>query len=332
MAIYIRRRELLVTLGGSAVAWSRTAHAQRAGMPVIGFLNTAAPYIDSYARFLSAFRHGLKETGYIEDQNVAIEYRWAEGQYDRLPAFAADLVRRQVAVIFASAPSSVLAAKAATSVIPIVFQMGADPIKLGLVESLNQPGGNITGVNHLNYLLEPKRLELLHQLARNTSVMVALLNPHNPESETQSREMREAASKLGLQLHVLKAGNDLDFETAFASLLQLRAGALIVGADPFLFSRSDKLIALAARYAVPAIYEVREFAVAGGLMSYGTNVSDAYRQAGIYTGRILKGTKPADLPVTQSTKFEFVINLKTAKTLGIEVPLGLSAAADEVIE
>jgi putative ABC transport system substrate-binding protein len=306
--------------------WPLPARAQRAGMPVIGFLNTAAPNIDSYARFLSAFRQGLGETGYIEGQNVAIEYRWAEGQYDRLPAFAADLVRRQVAVIFASAPSSVLAAKAATSVIPIVFQMGVDPIKLGLVGSLNHPDGNITGINHLNYLLEPKRLELLHELASGTSVMAALLNSYNPESETQSRELREAARKLGLQLHVLNASNDLDFETAFATLVQLRAGALIVGSDAFLFSRCDKLIALVARHAVPAMYEVREFAAAGGLMSYGTNVSDAYHQAGIYTGRILKGAKPADLPVMQSTKFEFVINLKTAKTLGIDVPLGLSAA------
>jgi putative tryptophan/tyrosine transport system substrate-binding protein len=327
----MKRRDFL-TLIGSAAAWPLAARAQQAVMPVIGFLNTASPDLDSYVRYLSAFRLGLKETGYIEGQNVAIEYRWAEGRYDRLPALAADLVRRRVAVIYASAPPSIVAAKAATSVIPIVFQMGADPIGLGLVSSLNRPGGNITGVSHLVYQLEPKRLELLHEVAPSVGVMAALLNPDNPESETQSRDLREGARKLGLQLHVLNANSDADLESAFATLLRLRAGALTVGADPFLFTRCDKLVALTARHALPAIYEVREFAAAGGLMSYGTNIADAYRLAGVYTGRILKGAKPTDLPVVQSAKFELVINLKTANTLGLTVPQTLLVSADDVIE
>ena len=331
MATYIQRREFIAALGAAA-ACPLGAWAQQAGMPVIGFLNTAAPEIDSYARFLSAFRQGLKETGYVEGQNVAIEYRWAKGRYDRLPAFAADLVRHQVTVMFASAPSSVLAAKAATSAIPIVFQMGADPIKLGIVASLNQPGGNITGINHLNYLLEPKRLELLHELARSTSVMAALLNPHNPESETQSREMREAARKLELQLHVLNAGNDLDFDQVFATLLQRRADALLISADPFFTSRREHLVALAARHAIPTLYEVREFVEAGGLMSYGAVLREGYYKGGIYAGRILRGVNPADLPVEQVNKLELVINLKTAKALGLEIPDKLLALADEVIE
>jgi putative ABC transport system substrate-binding protein len=262
---------------------------------------------------------------------VAIDYRWAEGHYDRLPTLATDLVRRQVAVIAGNTPAT-FAAKAATTTIPIVFSSGSDPIKLGFVASLNQPGGNVTGVSFFSAVLEPKRLGILRELVPTAAMIAVLLNPKYPDAEAQSKDVQEAARTLGLQIQILGASTERDLDATFATLAQLRVGGLLVCADPFLYSRRDYIVALATRYAVPAIYEQREYALAGGLVSYGTNLTDAYRQVGIYTGRVLKGEKPADLPVMQSTRFEFVINLKTAKTLGLDVPPGLSARADEVIE
>jgi putative ABC transport system substrate-binding protein len=326
----LKRREVVALLGGVAVAWPLTARAQQPAMPVIGFLNSASP--EGYSPFVTAFRQGLREAGYVEGQNATIEYRWAEGQYDQLPALAADLVRRNVTVIAATSTPAARAAKAATSTVPIVFTTGDDPIKLGLVASLSRPGGNATGVSSLLAELGSKQLGLLRQLIPGITAIAALMNPNFPGIERQLRDVEAAASTLGLQLTVLSASSEREIDAAFATMAQKGSGALLVGPDPFINARRDQIVALAARHAIPAIYPVREFAVAGGLMSYGSDFADSYRQAGIYTGRIVRGEKPADLPVQRSTKFEFVINMQTARALGLEVPLGLTAGADEVIE
>jgi ABC-type uncharacterized transport system substrate-binding protein len=301
-------------------------------MPVIGFLNAASP--GPLRRQIAAFHEGLKESGYVEGQNVAVEYRWAEGQYDRLPALAADLVRRQVSVIVAGGGApAVLAAKAATTTIPIVFTAGGDPIASGLVPSLNRPGGNITGVYHFATGLEAKRLGLLHEMVPKATTIAVLVNPKfRKEAESQLRDVQEAAASLDVQLVVVRANAESDFDAAFSTVVQQRSGALLVCASPFFNTRREQLVVLAARHALPTIYEWRDFADAGGLMSYGTSLADAYRQAGVYAGRILKGAKPADLPIVQATRFEFVINLSTAKALGLTVPDQLLARADEVIE
>ena len=323
----MKRREFITLLGGAA-AWPLAARAQRA-MPVIGFLNSASP--DGYAPMVSAFREGLKETGYIEGQNVAIEYRWAGGQYDRVPALAAELVRRQVAVIVANSPG-VQAVKAAITTIPIVFTTGSDPVQIGLVASLSRPGGNVTGVTQLYVEVMPKRLELAHELVPTATIIAALVNPTNPNTETILRDLQAAARILGVQLHVLHASTERDLDTVFATLAQLRAGALVIGTDAIFNGWAEQLAALTVHHAVPAIFQRRAFAAAGGLMSYGGNTQESYRQAGAYTGRILKGEKPADLPVQQATKVELIINLKTAKALGLDVPASVLARADEVIE
>jgi len=325
----IKRRQF-ITLGGAAVAWPVAARAQQPAMPVIGFINGASP--SGFAPFVAAFRQGLKEAGYVEGQNAPIEYRWAEGRYDRLPELAADLVRRKVTVIAATSTPAALATKAATSTIPIVFTTADDPIRLGLVASLNRPGGNVTGVNNLLVELGSKQLGLIRELAPVASKIAVLVNPNFPGTERQLRDVEAAARVLALQLTVLRADSEREIDTAFATITQQGAGALLVGADPFFIAYRDHIVALAARHAIPAIYPARDFAVAGGLMSYGTDFTDSYRQAGVYTGRIVRGEKAGDLPVQRSTKFEFVLNFKTAKALGLAVPNSMQLLADEVIE
>jgi putative ABC transport system substrate-binding protein len=325
----MRRRAFITLLGGTALTWPLAARAQQPAIPVIGFLNSRAH--GENPAILVAFLRGLKEAAYVEGQNVTVEYRWADGQYDRLPALAADLVARRVAVIVANGPA-VQTAKAATSTIPIVFVVGFDPLAFGLVTSLNRPDGNLTGVSVLDVEIGAKRLQLLHELVPTAAIIALLVNPTTPAAETIARDAQAAASALGLQLHVLHASSDRDFDTVFATVAQLRAGALVIGADPFFTSRSQRLAELTVDHAVPTIYEFREFAAAGGLISYGTSIVDAYRLAGVNTGRILKGEMPSDLPVQQATKVELIINLKTAKALGLTIPLPLLGRADEVIE
>jgi putative ABC transport system substrate-binding protein len=325
----MRRRELMLLVAGALTA-ARALRAQQKAMPVIGFLNGTSP--GPAAPFVAALRRGLSETGYLEGQNVAIEYRWAEGRYDRLPALATDLVGRKVDVIVASGGDrSALAAKSATSTIPIVFT-GGDPVDLGLVASLSRPGGNLTGFSIITVELHPKLLELLSELVPQAGVIALLVNPNNPNAERVTRDVQEAAHAKGVHIPVLKAGGESEIDAAFATLVQQQAGALVVGADAFFNSRRDQLVALASRHAIPAIYEWREFPAAGGLISYGTSLTAVYRQVGIYVGKILKGAKPADLPVEQPTKFELVVNFKIANTLGLTVPQSILARADEVIE
>jgi putative tryptophan/tyrosine transport system substrate-binding protein len=326
----LQRREFIGLLGATLASWPLAARAQQTEMPVIGFLNSGSP--DGYAPMVAAFRQGLKETGYVKGQNVAIEDRWAEGRYERLPAMAADLIHRQVTVIAAITTPAVLAAKAATTTIPIVFTTISDPVQIGLVASLSRPGANLTGITSLNVEIGPKRLELLHKMVPTATDIALLVNPTNPNTDTLSRNLQAAARTLGLQLHVLNASTERDIDMAFATLVQLRAGGLVVGGDVFFTSRSEQLAALTLRHVVPSIFQDRAFAAAGGLMSYGGNLTDSYRLAGVYTGRILKGEKPADLPVMQSIKFELVINAQTARLLGLTIPPGLLAIADEVIE
>jgi putative ABC transport system substrate-binding protein len=316
-------------IAGSAVAWPRAARTQQPVIPVIGFLSSRSA--NDSALQVTAFRQALSEAGYVEGQNVAIDYRWADGQYDRLPEMAGHLVGRQVSVIFASGPAAHVA-KAATMTIPIVFVSGEDPVKFGLVASLNRPGGNITGVTTFNAVVGSKRVQLLHELVPNAAMMALLVNPNYPSAGSEIRETQAAAHAVGRNLIVLNASTESEIDSAFAKLVQQRVGGLMVTGDPFFVSRRNKLVALAAQHGVPTIYVQREFAVAGGLISYGTNLADAYRQVGIYAGRILKGAKPGDLPVVQPTKFDFVINLKSARSLGLDVPPRLLTLADEVIE
>jgi len=327
----MKRREFMALVGRAAVAWPLAARAQQPVMPVIGFVNSAPR--QGQEPQLAAFLKGLADVGYVEGRNVAIEYRWAEGQNDRLAALAADLVRRQVAVIAATSAPAALAAKMATTTIPIVFETAADPVKLGLVTSLSRPGGNVTGVTRLNVAIAPKRLELLHELIPTARVIALLVDPNNVAiAETNISDAQATARSLGLELHVLNASTERDFDTVFAELIRLRADGLVIGASGLFLARQEQLAKLAARNAVPAVFATREFVAAGGLMSYGGSVADSYRQVGVYTGRILKGEKPADLPVQQATKVEFYINLKNAKALGLNVPNTLIGRADEVIE
>jgi putative tryptophan/tyrosine transport system substrate-binding protein len=326
----MKRRDF-ITLLGTAAAWPLTARAQQPAMPVIGFLHPGSP--ESIAYLAAAFREGLKEAGYVEGQNVIIEYRWANGHYDQLQSLAAELVRRQVAVIAATGGTvSAQAAKAATATIPIVFNLGLDPIKAGLITSFNRPGGNITGVTTQSPALEPKRLGLLRELVPQAAIIGVLLNPRNPDAELQEQDIQAAGTAIGLQLRIFNANSEDDLDRAFAALVQQQADALLVGNDTFFLSQRQQIVALAARHGLPTIYAFRSFAEAGGLMSYSTSLVDVYRQVGFYVGRVLKGEKPADLPVVLPTKFELVINLKTAKALGIKISDNLLSIADDVIE
>jgi putative tryptophan/tyrosine transport system substrate-binding protein len=327
----MRRREFISLLGGASLTWPLAARAQQTAMPRIGFLSSASAA--GYRPYVSAYRSGLNEAGFVEDRNIAIDFRWAEGHYDRLPSLAVELAQLPVNLIAASGGlPSVLAAKTATATIPIVFTLGSDPVKFGIVASLNRPGGNITGVSLLAYLLDAKRVELLHELVPRATVFAVLLNPKNTQAETQLRDFEVATRALGLGEVALEASTEQELGTAFARLVQERGSALVVSADAFFLSRRDQIVALAAHHRVPAIYEWHEFANAGGLMTYGVSLTDAYRQAASYAARILKGEKPADLPVLQPTKFEVVINLKTARALGLTVPPSLIARVDDVIE
>jgi putative ABC transport system substrate-binding protein len=327
----VRRRDFITLLGGAAAGWPIATQAQQQAMPAVGFLHSGSP--GEYVSLLAAFRLGLKETGYVEGQNVGIEYRWAEEQYDRLPGLAADMARQRVTAIFAGGPLAAKAAKEATPTLPIVFSTGTDPIRDGLVTSFNRPGGNVTGVTLFYTELAAKRLELLHDLVPKAGVIALLVNPNSfAEAEDQIRDARAAARTIGLQLVVVNAGTASEIEKAFATLVQERVGALVIASDFYLTSRRDQLVALAARHTVPTIFIRRDFVAAGGLISYGVDIADMYRQAGVYIGRILKGDKPADLPVIQPTKFDLAINLKTARALGLTVPLIMRMTADEVIE
>jgi putative ABC transport system substrate-binding protein len=327
----MKRRQFIMLLGGAAGAWPLTVRAQQPALPVVGFLNSRTP--DDTAHLVAAFHRGLSENGYIEGRNVAVEYRWGLGHYDRLPALAAELARWPVSVLASSGGDpAMLAAKAATSTIPIVF-VGGDPVQMGLAVSFRRPGGNVTGISTLADTLVAKRLGLLHELVSQAAAIGMLVNSGDRGSGAQqTRELQEAARTIGLQIHVLQASTDSEIDTAFESIAQERIAALIIGSDPFYDTRRDKLVGLAARNAVPAMYQSREYAAAGGLISYGIDFSESYRQLGVYTGRILKGEKPADLPIVQSTKFELVINLKTAKTLGLAISRDMLLIADEVIE
>jgi putative tryptophan/tyrosine transport system substrate-binding protein len=325
----MRRRDFIKLFGSAAASWPLSVRAQQAS-PVIGFLHSGSG--EPNINLVIAFRKGLSEAGYVDHKNVAIEFLWAEGRYDRLPELATDLVRRQVAVIFGAGPPAAKAAKAATTTIPIVFVSGADPVESGLVASLGRPGGNVTGVAVFTGQLAAKQLGLLRELVPKAAVVALLVNPNNPLTETIVKDVRAAALSTDHQIRIVKASNEDGIDKAFAALAELHADALMVGADPYFFARNDQIVALAARYAVPAFYDIREFAANGGLMSYGASITDGYRRAGVYAGQILKGAKPADLPVVQPTKFELVINLKTAKALGLDIPPMLLARADEVIE